>query len=283
MRRFRATGPLVLVVAGFVASLNAAGLPRATHGVIALPSLVQRSAQDFQWHGLVLQGSAIEIKGVNGDVTAGPGTGTEVEVTATRRGRRSDPEDVKIDVVQHGDGVTICAVYPSTDGRPNECRPGHEGRMNVQNNDVTVTFDVRVPAGVRFIGHTVNGDVEAKSLSGPVDVKTVNGGATFSTSAYGEASTVNGSIQAAIGTASWPEGLAFKTVNGSITLDLPGDTSADVRASTVNGDITTDFPLTVTGKFGPRRLNGTIGGGGRTLELETVNGSVRLRRTVAGR
>ena len=46
----------------------------------------------------------------------------------------------------------------------------------------------------------------------------------------------------------------------------------------MNGEIETDFPLTVTGRFGPRRLNGRIGSGGRTLSLETVNGAVRIRR-----
>ena len=154
---------------------------------------MQRTQRRFTWRGSVLQGNAIEIKGVNGDVTAGPASGNEVEVTAERKSRlRNDPEDVKIEVVQHGDGVTICAVYPRTDpGRPNECKPGNEGRMNVQDPDVTVKFTVRVPAGVRFIGHTVNGDVEADSLSGPVSLKTVNGSVTFII-LYGEASTVNG-------------------------------------------------------------------------------------------
>ncbi len=67
-------------------------------------------------------------------------------------------------------------------------------------------------------------------------------------------------------------------MNGSIALSLPADASTDVQATTVNGSITTDFPLTVTGKISPRRLTGTIGGGGRSMDLETVNGSVTLRR-----
>jgi len=46
----------------------------------------------------------------------------------------------------------------------------------------------------------------------------------------------------------------------------------------VNGDIESDYPLTVTGKFGPRRLRGTIGAGGRSLSLSTVNGEIRLRK-----
>jgi len=111
-----------------------------------------------------------------------------------------------------------------------------------------------------------------------VSLGTVNGSVGFSTSSYGEASTVNGSIRGAMGAAEWDDGLSFKTVNGTITLDLPPSLSADVRATTVNGEISTDFPLTVTGRVSRRQVQGTIGGGGRRLELETVNGSVRLRR-----
>ena len=259
----------------FACALIAAG---STVGATPLPA-VQRTATDFRWHGALAAGQSIEIKGVNGDVTAEAARGNEVEVTAVRRGERSDPEGVRLDVVPHGGGVTICAVYPSPEGRsPNECRPGTEGRMNTQNNDVRVKFTVRVPQGVRFIGRTVNGDIEAASLTGPVSIKTVNGSASFSTSSYGDAATVNGSVKATLGSSDWTEELDFSTVNGSITIDLPADTSADVRASTVNGDISTDFPLTVTGRFTPRRLSGTIGAGGRALSLETVNGSVQLRR-----
>jgi DUF4097 and DUF4098 domain-containing protein YvlB len=111
-----------------------------------------------------------------------------------------------------------------------------------------------------------------------VSLKTVNGDANFSTTAYGQASTVNGSIRGSMGSSQWSDTLTFHTVNGSVNLDLPPDSSTDLRAATVNGSISTDFPLTVSGKINPRTLNGTIGGGGRSLEIETVNGSVTLRR-----
>jgi hypothetical protein len=239
----------------------------------------QSRSTDFQWRGAVAAGATLEIKAVNGNVTAQPASGGEAEVTAVKRGRRSDPESVRIEVLPHAGGVTICAVYPSPDGRrPNECGVGEEGRMNTQNNDVNVHFTVRVPPGVRFVGKSVNGDVEAEQLSGPVSIATVNGSANFSTSSYGEATTVNGSIKAQMGAGDWPDTLEFNTVNGGITLDLPADVGTEVRASTVNGDISTDFPLTVTGRFSPRRMNGTIGSGGRRLEIETVNGSVHLRK-----
>jgi len=237
-----------------------------------------QAANPQSWRGVILQGNAIEIKGVNGEIKAIASSGQEVEVSAVMRGRRNNPAEVRLEIVQHSDGVTICAMYPSPDSRPNECAQGDGGRMNVRDNDVNVAFTVRVPAGVRFIGRTVNGDVSAEDLAAPVSVRTVNGEATFSTSSYGDASTVNGSVRGSMGSTQWSQTLRFRSVNGSISLDLPADTSTDVQATTVNGSINTDFPIAVTGRVNPRKLTGTIGGGGRSMDLETVNGSVTLKR-----
>ncbi|PYQ54237.1 MAG: hypothetical protein DMF78_06705 [Acidobacteria bacterium] len=248
----------------------------AAAAVLAAPAA---RAEDFRWSGAIARGKVLEIKGVNGGIEAGPASGSEVEVTARKSGRRSDPSEVEIKVVEHGGGVTICAVYPNpSDERPNECQPGSGGRMNTRNNDVKVEFSVRVPEGVRFVGRTVNGGVEAEGLAADAEVYSVNGTVTVTSSGLARAQTVNGSITAAMGRADWSGPLELKTVNGTITVELPASTSARVEASTVNGGIDTDFPLTVTGRFGPRHVSGTIGSGGRDLTLETVNGGIHIRR-----
>jgi carbon monoxide dehydrogenase subunit G len=228
----------------------------------------------WSWRGHVTAGRTLEIRGVNGTILAERAQGGEVEVQADRHGRRDDPEEVRLEVIEHDGGVTICAVYP---GRRNRCAPGG-GSNSVQHNDVQVDFTVRVPAGVRFEGHTVNGDVEALNLDGPAEVATVNGDARVET-ASGEASarTVNGSVTARVSGTDGRAPLRFETVNGGITVSLPNGLNADLEAETVNGGITTDFPVQVTGRL-TRRMNGQIGQGGRTLRLATVNGPIRLRR-----
>jgi hypothetical protein len=188
---------------------------------------------------------------------------------------------VRIEVVPHAGGVTICAVYPAPPGRePNQCEPGSGGRSNTRNNDTTVHFDVRVPDGVGFVGRTVNGEVNGESLHGDAEAVTVNGSIRLTTTGRALASTVNGSVNATMGRADWPTGASFKTVNGGITLTLPSAVNANLRAQLNNGSLTSDFPVTVTnssvGTDTPRRLVGTIGAGGRELELSTVNGSIRL-------
>ena len=185
-----------------------------------------------------------------------------------------------IEVVEHADGVTICAVYPDVGTRPNECLPGEDGRMRVRDNDVQVDFAVRVPAGVRFVPRTVNGTFDVRDVEGDVDAHTVNGGIDVSAAGVVRAQTVNGAIDAVIGRSDWDGTVHFATVNGSITVTLPDGVSAAVVAEAVNGSLTSDFPLTVSGRFGPRRMQGRIGDDsqGRSLELTTVNGGVHLRR-----
>ena len=237
------------------------------------------SAQDFSWHGKVAPGKTLEIKGINGEIHATAASGSEAEVSAVKRGRRSDPKDVEIKVVEHGDGITICAVYPGERGRPNSCEPGSGGHMEVHDNDVVVDFTVKVPAGVQFSGRTVNGDVRAEGLEAATELHTVNGGITASSKGSVEAETVNGSLNLTIGRADWDGQLDLKTVNGGITVAFPPTLSADLRAETVNGSIESDFPVSVQGRINPRSLRGTIGKGGRELRLSTVNGSIRLKKS----
>ena len=236
-----------------------------------------REGGAFQWTRALAAGKTIEIKGVNGDITASRASGKDVEVSATKRWKKSDPDQVTIEVIEHDDGVTICAKYPSSGDRENVCAPGDGGHMSVSDNDVEVNFEVRVPAGVRLVARTVNGEIEADGMGGPVEARTVNGGVSISTTGYADATTVNGSITASMGSAKWPDELSFTTVNGTIRLTLPPGVNADVDAQTVNGSIDTDFPVTVQGKFSKRRLRGTIGKGGPRLDLETVNGGIVLR------
>ena len=67
---------------------------------------------------------------------------------------------------------------------------------------------------------------------------------------------------------------ALTTVNGSIAARLPATVDADVSAALVNGVMSSDYPLTETS---PGEWHGTIGSGGRELDMNTVNGSIELK------
>lgn len=252
----------------------------AVIGLAALIGAVPAAAQDFHWTGRLAAGKRLEVRGVNGSIRAMAAAGNEIDVTARKTARRSDPDDVEIKVVPFEDGVLICALYPTPRRarQENSCEPG-SNHSSTEDNDVTVDFTIKLPAGIGFDGSTVNGDVDADGMGADASVSTVNGSVNVSAAGHVEASTVNGSIRASMGRADWTGEASFTTVNGGIILTLPAGVSTEVRASTVNGDLETDFPLTIMGKWGPRRMRGTIGGGGdRTLELTTVNGNIQIRK-----
>ena len=243
--------------------------------------LPAQQGADFEWEGDLGGGRTLEVMGINGRIEAAPAPGGTASVRASKEARRgADPAEVTVDVVEHSGGVRICAVYPTKDGGRTTCdEDGIHGR--IEDNNVEVTFVVAVPTGVSFHARTVNGEIEAENLRGDVRAESVNGEITVFGTGTVEAETVNGGIEAGIGSDSWTGTLDFETVNGSISVSLPASVGAEVEAETVNGGLTSDFPLTMQPgrSWGPRRMEGTIGTGGGRLTLETVNGGIELKRS----
>ena len=235
----------------------------------------------FEWQGRIDAGGLLEVKGVSADIRAELADGDVAEVTALKRGRSRDFDDVDFEVVQDDDGVTVCVIYRDRRGRWTSCEPGGWDHMDLDDIDVSVDFSVRVPAGVEFFGWTISGDVEAEGLRSDVVAKTISGRVTVATSGIAEASTVSGSIRASLGRADWEGELRFSTVSGSITLQLPQGLETEVEFESLSGDFDSDFPITVQRadhRWIGGTLRGTIGAGGRYLELSTVSGDVRLVR-----
>src|SRR2546422_2103054 len=174
------------------------------------------TAQDFNWHGRIAAGKRLEVKGVNGDVRAVLTSGAEAVVNARKHARRSDPDEVEIKVVESDEGITICAVYPTPPRarQENTCEPGDRWHSNTENNDVTVDFEVQVPAGIEFNGQTVNGEMSAEGLKGDVRASTVNGSVRVSTTGLAESSTVNGSVYAQLGRAGRANELGVEAGDG---------------------------------------------------------------------
>ena len=218
-------------------------------------------AGEFDWSGAIAEGLSLEIRGVIGDVRATPAAGRIARVSTSVHAQHSDPSQVRVEVVEHAFGITICAIYPSPDGAPaNACLPGDAGQSSINPgdfNDVRVDFTVSVPPGVVFLGRTVWGDIE-------------------STAAIAEASTFSGSVHASIGSGDWGRDLEFSTFSGDVTVEVFEAVNANVRLSTFRGRIVSDFPL----KFAPQGLDatGTLGAGGKQLTLSTFSGNVSLRR-----
>ncbi|MDX2193615.1 MAG: hypothetical protein NW201_09675 [Gemmatimonadales bacterium] len=257
-------------------------LPTLTAAVLAVSIVSSAAAQrteTFTWSGRLASGRTFSVRGVNGDVRVERASGGAIELTATKRGRKDAPSTVEIRVDEEGDGITVCAVYP----RGQRAEGCGRGSGNNEDNDVTVDFRVAVPDGVKVRAGTVNGDADVRDVTGDAEVSTVNGDAMVSSRGRASATTVNGDARAVIGARSWDDEITVRTVNGRATAWVARDAKVTVRGSTVNGALDTELPLTISGKWGPKRIAGSLNGGGSTLVLETVNGDVEVRDGKPGR
>lgn len=239
---------------------------------------------DFKWSDAIAAGAWTRIQNVNGSVTVGRATGDKVEVTAVKRWRRGNPDDVKIVARKDGNDVVVCALYgdqKDCDDRDNRGRRNHRNNnWGDDDNDVSVDFTVLIPKGVKINASSVNGSVDVKGATADADVSSVNGRIRVETGAGPlSASTVNGNVHATITGESMTTPMSFSTVNGSIYAELPANFGADVTMSTVNGSLNSDFGMTVTGRIDPHNLSTHIGApGGPRITVSTVNGSIDLRK-----
>jgi hypothetical protein len=254
-------------------------------GTLASPSsaAAQRRSDTFNWSGAVPSGRWVYLRNVNGEVRVERGSGDKVEVTAVKRWRRGDPDDVRITTEKAGDGqsVVVCALW-NDDTRCDEDGYHGSGRGwhgNNNDNDVNVEFTVRVPAGVRVDAHTTNGDLSVVGATSEVIARTTNGDVRAESSGGPvSARTTNGNVNATMRELGDARDLDFTTTNGSVIVEVPASLGAEVDMSTTNGHIATDFPMTLSGRIDPRRLHATIGDGSRRLRLRSTNGNVELRK-----
>jgi DUF4097 and DUF4098 domain-containing protein YvlB len=145
-------------------------------------------------------------------------------------------------------------------------------------NKSEVRFKLMVPAGVSLQKiDVVNSDVRVHGVKGYVDVDSVNGSINVDgLTAGGRFDTVNGSIHASFNSLSAADRIVLDTVNGSCTVVLPANAAFTLKADSVNGRVSCDFPITIS-RSGRRHLNGTVNGGGATVVLDSVNGSLTVR------
>lgn len=234
----------------------------------------------WQYSTLLKSTQHVWIRNTNGPIDVVPGTGDSLVIRVEKSWRASSPSTVELVPVLTDRGLTVCALW---DARERRCGDGGDYRLNgVRKNDVAVRFTVQLPHNIPVDASTVNGTLQIEGVSAPVSATTVNGRIAVHTSTGPiEATTVNGSIEANMDQLTEGD-VRLTTVNGSVTAGLPRTINADIDAETVNGRVETDFPVRVSGKMSTRHLRGTIGTGGPSLKLVTVNGSITLHEAVPG-
>lgn len=218
-------------------------------------------------------GARVSLENINGDITITGGSGDQVKVTAHKKaGKQEYLDELKVVTDADADYVRIETRHPKSES--SWFNWGSDGGGSV-------SYELSVPAGVSLDAiETVNGDVRIRAVSGTVKAGTVNGGLEVENlSADVSLETVNGTITADFDTLGADQRVDAEAVNGRIELLLPADASARVNAETVNGSIDADdFGLEPEKGFVGRDLSGEIGGGDARISLDTVNGSIKIRK-----
>jgi hypothetical protein len=253
-------------------------------GVAGAPSSAvaqeRPGTRDFRWSKVLPAGHWVRVHNVSGDVRVTATDGDRVEVVGIRRrGGTFDEDDVRADVHEGRDGVTICVLW----GPDSWCDDrgvhieSHSGDGRRRRG--SIDFDVRLPRRLKLSANSVSGDVEvngvgdevrARSVSGDVRLERVRAPAVT-------ASSVSGDVEVDIDALTGQGDLRFTSVSGNVSLELPRSLDADVTLKTVSGELDSDFQMTVQGGMSRRSLSARIGRGGRDLVLTTVSGDVKLR------
>ncbi len=246
-------------------------------------------ATDFHWTGHVDARRWVRVRNLSGSIRVDRAPGADVEIRGHKRWRRGNPDDVRFAMSRTGPGdgdVLVCALWGDESRCDEHAYDSDSRHHHAHDDDVSVDFTVLLPAGVKVLAGTVNGEVQVEGVTEEVDASSVNGRVEAASSGGPvRASSVNGSVDARMGTIGAGSRLTLESVNGSVSVTLPADLRAEVDLTTTNGSVQSDFPIAVLGSLDRRHLHGTIGGapgtaGGGTPELriETVNGSIALRK-----
>jgi DUF4097 and DUF4098 domain-containing protein YvlB len=241
-------------------------------GALAVCSAEEVREEFHQTHPLNQQGH-VHLENVNGNVRIVTWDRDEIKVDAIKRAKKQEHlDEVKIELEAKPDRISIKTKYPDSKTRRNK------------NNSTSVDYTLTVPrqSNLNKIS-TVNGGIEIEKMSGNVEANSVNGNVTASgLSGETQLSTVNGSVKGTF--AELKKRVSLNSVNGSVTIALPPDASADISADTVHGGISSDFSLKAKKNFPVGQdLHGKLGEGGPAVKISTVNGGIHLdqSKTVA--
>ena len=227
------------------------------------------SAPGMHWSGKIPAGRVLDIREVAGKVHVMPATGDVGDVDASVEGATDGKAPIRI--VEDERGVSIRSEEHGDHDEP--CSRDHDGHDERQ---VAIDIVAHVPAGVRLIVRTVEGSIDVDRVQNAFEVHAVNGAIDLRSVSGGNAHTVNGTIHASFAGAGPSDDSELATVNGSVDVTLSAAASTEVAARSLNGAVSVDFP--VTGSLERHEARGSIGHGGHSLRLRSVNGAIHVAR-----
>jgi len=225
----------------------------------------------------------VDTSDANIRVTTWSQNAIEAKVITTRY--KIGEDGIRVDARQNGNSVEIEVHYP-------------HHNFNVEWGSHRVDIVIQMPR---------EGDVNLRTGDGRIDVAGVKGSMLLHTGDGSEnldgvdgklyATTGDGHIQAngrfdelelktgdghvdvrATGGSTLAAGWRLETGDGSVSLEVPPDLSANVDLHTSDGHIDVEMPVTTEGKIRQNEIQGKLNGGGSLLLIRTGDGSIHLRK-----
>lgn len=265
----------------------------------------------------VPEGKAVRIDNPHGDitVTCGHESGT-VTAVATVRGHSQEEANAKAElytlmVEESADAIIL--KQPDLGGLNVDLKIKLNGHPKVIARSQAGDMSVEGCEGADLEGRS--GDMSLKDVRGTVDVSTMSGDVSVSSSelasltvenksgdltiasVHGRMNLRTGSGDITLTESSGPS-LSIEAVSGDVALDLNRPVEGTVNARTVNGDLAVAVPdgcdcrvalSTLRGSLDcslaledeakqQLRITGRLGGGAGTLDLSAVSGDVSLKQ-----
>ena len=127
-------------------------------------------------------------------------------------------------------------------------------------------------------GSTGGGGITVKEFQGPAHLNTGGGGLTIEkVEGAVDAATGGGSINAVL-PSEVAEPVKLSTGGGGISVAIPGTAAFTLDARTHGGGVSSELPVTVVGKVEEGRLQGPVNGGGKSVQLTSGGGSIRIKK-----
>jgi DUF4097 and DUF4098 domain-containing protein YvlB len=237
--------------------------------LLATGSLFASVTEEETFSFILEDGGRFSISNVNGSITVTGVSGNSVEIIAIKKAdNQKELDEIEIEISHSAGEIEVETELGDSDG------------WFRNNNSGQVRYEIIVPDSTELDSvETVNGDVTVSGVFGNVTAESVNGDLDIS-DLVGDVSlsTVNGSVNAAFAQCEGEQSIKTETVNGRVTISLPESSDVQITADTLNGGINgRDFGLETDKGFVGSDLNGKIGSGSARLNIDTVNGSIKIR------
>jgi len=231
--------------------------------VICLPSLGFARAEDkiVETYSLESAGK-VYLENISGDITVSSWDKNEIEITATKRGRRErDLDDATVHIRQIDGNIRIITR--------------HDREFSLfQPSSVSVYYEIIVPAKASVKVKSISGDVKVRKIGGFLNVETVSGEIEVRVAENDvQCKSISGDID-------------LEYVNGDAELEsISGEISiqeieGSVEAGTVSGDIELEAfsyaeEIEVSSTSGDIELRGELSPGG-IYRLDSFSGDTEV-------